>query len=219
MKYEIWVTLGSDATFGRGDGVAGLVDAEVEYDPDTGLPFLRGRTLKGLLVEECANILSALNGKSDLFTDAAHFLFGRAGSGLDDDGRMFVGSATLPDKLQQAVRTDIEAGRLTTDQVLNSLTGIRRQTAVDAITEAPQEKSLRSMRVLLRGTQLVAPLHFAEEPGETERALLAACTLAVHRMGMGRNRGRGRVTLYLNSPEYTVEQFAHFKQLVTGGTA
>lgn len=220
MKHELWITLESDATFGRGDGVAGLVDAEVEYDPPTGLPFLRGRTLKGLLVEECANIFFALNLKdrSDPLNNAAHFLFGRAGSGLEDDGRMYVGAAALPDKLQEAVRADIEAGRLTVASVLNSLTGIRRQTAVDDLTEAPQDKSLRSMRVLLRGTQLVAPLHFADEPDETHLALLAACILAVRRVGMGRNRGRGRIIAYLNSPEFTAEQFAHFQQLVAGGT-
>lgn len=57
--YKLQFDLRSAATFGRGDGVAGLVDEEVEHDGD-GLPFLRGRTLKGLLAEECANILYAL---------------------------------------------------------------------------------------------------------------------------------------------------------------
>lgn len=48
--YSIKIKLLSDTTFGRGDGVAGLVDQEVEHD-QYGFPFLRGRTLKGLLSE------------------------------------------------------------------------------------------------------------------------------------------------------------------------
>lgn len=40
----LWLkfTLLSDTAFGRGDGVAGLVDAEVLHDP-YGLPYLGGK--------------------------------------------------------------------------------------------------------------------------------------------------------------------------------
>lgn len=217
MNCELWLTLESDATFGRGDGVAGLVDAEVEYDPTTGLPFLRGRTLKGLLVEECANILYALGDKKTTFEEVACFLFGRAGSSLEDDGHLYISSATLPDKLQEAIRADVVGNRLTVEQVLTSLTGIRRQTAMNNETEAPDERSLRSMRILLRGTQLVSQLYFTDAPNNDHLALLAACTLSLRRVGMGRNRGRGRVNAWLNNPEYTAEQFACFKKLVNGG--
>jgi hypothetical protein len=141
MTLAIHLTLQSDATFGRGDGVAGLVDAEVEHDAATGLPLIRGRTLKGLLVEECANILYAL-GRSNRagcarFEPAAGFLFGRAGSTLDDDALMHVGSALLPKDLGEAVASDIKGHRLTPGDVLESLTAIRRQTAVDEETGEP----------------------------------------------------------------------------------
>ena len=66
MKLALTIELLTDTTFGRGDGVAGLVDEEVEHDSQTGLPIIRGRTLKGLLVEECANLLYALPGRTDL---------------------------------------------------------------------------------------------------------------------------------------------------------
>ena len=41
-------------------GVAGLIDREVEHDR-YGLPYLHGRTLKGLLGEEADNLLYALD--------------------------------------------------------------------------------------------------------------------------------------------------------------
>src|SRR5437762_1647556 len=61
MRLQLQLELESDTAFGRGEGLAGLLDDEVEYDLATGLPFVRGRTLKGLLVEECANLLFAVS--------------------------------------------------------------------------------------------------------------------------------------------------------------
>ncbi|MCA9987785.1 MAG: hypothetical protein KDE59_25925 [Anaerolineales bacterium] len=216
---ELRLTLTSDATFGRGDGVAGLVDAEIEHDPDTGLPYLRGRTLKGLLVEECANILYALGEQSNQFMVAAHWLFGLPGSGLVQEAKMHVGTASFPAGLQQAIRADIQGKRLVPAQVLESLSGIRRQTAVDEGTGAPQEGSLRAMRVLLRGTELAATLDFDEPPPPAALTLLAACVLALRRAGLGRNRGSGRLTaaLWHNEQDVTAEYFEHFKSLVNGG--
>ena len=42
--YYLKLTLQTDATFGRGDGIAVLVDVEVEHD-QYGMPYLRGREL------------------------------------------------------------------------------------------------------------------------------------------------------------------------------
>ena len=59
VTYRLKIKLLSDTTFGRGDGVAGLIDQEVEHDP-YGFPYLRGRTLKGLLSEEFDNLVAVL---------------------------------------------------------------------------------------------------------------------------------------------------------------
>ncbi len=135
MTLYIHLKLKSDATFGRGDGVAGLVDEEVEHDAETGLPFVRGRTLKGLLAEECANILFALSRqKSPVyanFEQAAKLLFGQPGSSLSDDAMMHVGPARLPKELRDAIEADVKRGDLKPADILESLTAIRRQTAVN----------------------------------------------------------------------------------------
>ncbi len=85
-SYQLRLTLLSDATFGRGDGVAGLVDAEVQHD-DVGLPFLGGRTLKGLLGAECADIVYALErgrpDQAERWRTAEKRLFGRSGAALE----------------------------------------------------------------------------------------------------------------------------------------
>jgi CRISPR/Cas system CSM-associated protein Csm3 (group 7 of RAMP superfamily) len=224
MNMQIRMELKSDATFGRGDGVAGLVDEEVEHDAATGLPFLRGRTLKGLLAEECANILFALSKQKHpayaQFESAAKFLFGQPGSTLDDDAMMHVGSAMLPEELWKAVDADVKRGELTSADVLESLTAIRRQTAIDEKTGAPEEGTLRSMRVVLRETPFIAQLSFDKEPDDTAKALLAACVLSLRRAGTGRNRGRGRLEARLydsNGNDITGSCFKQFQQLVKGG--
>src|SRR5690606_38318748 len=91
------IELLSDSAFGRGDGVAGLVDSEVEHDTRTGLPFIKGRTVKGLLVEACADLLYALkiqgNSDEEVYKQAARKLFGVPGSTLEDTGCLHVSAA------------------------------------------------------------------------------------------------------------------------------
>ena len=222
---QLRFTLLSDATFGRGDGVAGLVDEEIEHDTLTGLPYLRGRTLKGLLVEECANILYALqrNPAYDALCQAARDLFGNPGSTLDDDGLLHIGHAQLPQTLRDAIATDVKAGRLSANDILESLTAIRRQTAIDD-SGAPERESLRAMRVLLRDLPLQADLTSEAPISDHHRALLVACALGLRRAGIGRNRGRGRLgkmqlhdlLITEGETEITQKAFDKFATLVKG---
>jgi len=188
----------SDATLGRGDGIAGEVDAEVQHD-QYGFPYLGGRTLKGLLVQECADILAAISDQErQRWQDAAAYLFGRAGSTTADSGHLIVGDAMLPEGLRQWVRQDIEDRKLGRQDVLESLTAIRWQTAIDSETGVPKAHSLRSMRVVLRETLFRADIFFDESPVDDmlqsdARKLLAACAASLRRIGTGRNRGRGLV--------------------------
>lgn len=191
--YKLQFQLYSAATFGRGDGVAGLVDQEVEYDA-SGLPFLRGRALKGLLAEECANILFALEvqGRSAGWDTVAQRLFGSPGSTDAEIGLLRVGDGRLPEPLLTAVKAAVAQKDLRAEEVLASLTAIRRQTSMNE-EGAPEKGSLRSTRVILPGTVFEAALEFGEPPDERTLGLLAACVLAWRRAGTGRNRGRGRL--------------------------
>lgn len=219
MQLNLHLKLLSDATFGNGDGVVGLVDTEIEHD-NFGLPFLRGRTLKGLLAEECANILFALekqkSPKLDVFKALAQFLFGSPGSTINDDSAMKVGAARLPAELRKAVEIEINKKRLTSTEILNSLTSVRRQTAINQETGVAEDHSLRSLRVLLRQTQLTSLLSFSQTPKDETLALLSACVLSLHRAGTGRNRGRGRLKAWLEDDDFTTKKFSQFEKLVLG---
>jgi hypothetical protein len=199
MNYKLRITFISDTTFGRGDGIAGLVDVEIEHDTN-GLPEIRGRTLKGLLTEECANVLfQAGAADGDALCDTAALLFGRGGSTLDSDGLARFGPAQLLPDLRAVIAHEVATGRVRADQVLASLTAVRRQTSID-VTGVPARGSLRSSRVALRDLSLYADIEILDRQNLDSthaRALLGSCAASLRRGGLGRNRGRGRLACAL----------------------
>lgn len=218
-SYRLRLTLLSDATFGRGDGVAGLVDAEVQHDK-VGLPFLGGRTLKGLLGAECADIVFALDkarpDQKGRWQAASDRVFGRSGAALEGEAILRVGAARMPDDLRVALLDDVQSGRLTATDILETVTALRRQTAMDE-WGVPQENTLRTMRVVLRETVFWARLDFLTDPTADELALLAACVKALRRAGTGRNRGRGRLCAELldaDGRSVSDELFQDFRKAV-----
>lgn len=242
---SVWlkITLLSDTTFGRGDGVAGLVDAEVQHD-EYGLPYLGGKTLKGLLGAACAEILFALEQSNHArlaeWQQAARFLFGDPGSRAEAMAQMQVSDAQLPEDLRAMIMEEFRLLGNRADKEkewglkrtanLNSLTALRRQTAMDPKTGAPLPNSLRAMRVILRNTFFVARLDFRVPPTAYARQLLSASVKAFRRAGTGRNRGRGwlQADLYdqpfynwetnqpIEAEAITSSWFAEFAQEVRG---
>lgn len=196
--YRLKIKLLSDTTFGRGDGVAGLIDQEVEHNP-CGFPYLRGRTLKGLLSEEGDNLIAMLTNHRPSWERVACDLFGTLGSTIGTMGAVHVGDACLPEDLRQAVAFQInDQKNLTKTEVLDSLTTIRRQTSIDPQLGTPDEGSLRSFRVVLRDRCFTADLIFEKMPSDEMLSLIAVGSLALRRLGSGRNRGRGHVQCTLH---------------------
>ena len=194
----IWLQmiLRSEATFGRGDGLAGVVDAEVQHDA-YGLPFLGGKTIKGMLAALGDEILFALS-----LSSPAHFatwqavdrrLFGQPGSDATKVGILHVGNGQIPEAVCSAIAYSQNVEGLRPQEILEAFTTLRRQTAMDAVTGAPQHETLRTLRVILRHTVFVAQLNFTDSPSPQELAWLATCVKGWRRAGSGRNRGRGRL--------------------------
>lgn len=219
--YSIKIKLLSDTTFGRGDGVAGLIDAEIEHDR-YGFPYLRGRTLKGLLSEECDNLILLLpESQQQTWIEVRYQLFGQAGSTQEKMALMHVGDACLPLGLRNAIAQQQkeskkensspkkENGFPTPVDILNSLTGIRQQTAIHSETGAPDPHSLRNARVIIRDRpnaqpSYKAPLYFDIDPTQEMLGLLGAGVLALRRIGSDRNRGRGHVQCSLYRQEENI---------------
>lgn len=192
-NYILKLTLQSEATFGRGDGVAGLVDTEIEHD-ERGLPYLHGRGVKGLFTAQCADLLGALEQSAahSKFKNAATRLFGDGGSDLKSIGVLSFGHARLPQDLRAAVNA-VKPNDLSRTDVVEALTTIRRQTMIDATKGAAKEDTLRAIRVLMRGLEFHAHITVDRDLDSIEQALLGACVQAIRRVGSQRARGLGRV--------------------------
>ena len=208
------ITLQSASTFGRGAGVAGLVDREIEHD-EHGFPFLRGKTLKGLLKESAENVVYALESLQNKtgWTTTENSLFGKPGRGSSSErGVLHVGDAVLPVGLRNEILS--ASPKLSREDVLFALTAIRRQTAMNP-DGGPEHASLRSMRVLLPGVILEAPLSFDGKVDEQMLQLLAAAVLDFRRAGTGRNRGRGSLVAELDNNQATRQLFEQFSKAVS----
>lgn len=220
-KGYLQIRLLSDTTFGRGDGVAGLVDTEVQHD-EYGLPYLGGRALKGMLAAESTDLLAALK-KSlpphefDLWNEAEDWLFGKSGAALTGEANLRISAARLPEDLRLAIALEIQQGKLKREEVLETLTALRRQTAMDAASGAPRKEALRTSRVILRDLVFEAAFDLAVEPQALTLPWLSACVKALRHVGTGRNRGRGLVHAeLLNEERITMlEYFQTFKDKIS----
>lgn len=210
---KIRITIQSAATFGRGDGVAGLIDREIEHD-QYGFPFLRGKTLKGLLAESAENIVFALEDHPNQpdWRGVKNRLFGQPGQGHAERGTLHLGDATLSPSLRSVLESEFLSRQLTREDILFGLTGIRRQTAMNEFG-APENATLRSMRVLLPGVVLEADLHL-DQPAPEQLSLLTAACLDLRRAGTGRNRGRGHILVELDDEATTHSLFETFAKAV-----
>jgi CRISPR/Cas system CMR subunit Cmr4 (Cas7 group RAMP superfamily) len=210
------IELLSDTAFGRGDGVAGRVDNEIEHDSETGLPIVKGRTIKGLIVEACADMMFGLSKCSpaahDLFEKTANDLLGVPGSALESNGILHFHTATLPPDFAQKVREAL----YTPPQVLEAFTSIRRQTAVDPERDTPQNQTLRATRVVIRNTIFHAPISTDRSLSGEEFALLAACASTTRHAGLNRTRGLGNIQTTLEGVDGASHQdcLTYFDRLV-----
>lgn len=193
---RLHIKLLSDATFSRGEGTAGLVDVEVEHD-ELGLPFIGGRTVRGLLRDSWLSMETCF---PDL-KDAATRVLGRSKS-LNESCRLRVGDALLPELIRETVRVGVERQEhpLALETILAAFTAIRYQTAEDRNRGAPERTTLRSTRAVLRGFTFEAALNWLNgyQPGSDDLQVLALCALATRHGGLARTRGRGHLKCTLD---------------------
>lgn len=188
------IELLSDTTFGRGGGVPGVVDVEIEHD-QYGLPMLGGKALRGLLRDSWLSMQAHF----PELAGAARRVLGPHGD-LNETGILRIGDATVEESARAFFMAAVEREHhpLPAATVLEALTEIRMQTAENRRTGAPALTTLRTTRVALRGLKLESSLFWLEEPDVSDRRCLALAALATRHGGLGRNRGRGHLRITLD---------------------
>ncbi|MBQ0164826.1 MAG: CRISPR-associated protein [Bacteroidales bacterium] len=165
---------------GSGLAAGADVDALVIRDHDN-LPFIPGKTIKGL-IREAVNEMLGFEGKEEA-DDAYLELFGWENQKGDDCGHTanaFFSNATL-----------IEAEAIKANSLQDFLYESIAQTAINSTTGTAEEHSLRK-------TQVVVPCYLEgyikNVPEEMGQTVLNALKY-IKRLGVGRNRGLGRCTI------------------------
>ena len=196
------ITLLSDTIFGTSSGVSTFVDIDIQTD-DYGCPYLGARAIKGLLRDECAQILFSLEqiGQLDAWLPSAFRLFGKPGDAVNDESLLHIQNAVISKELHDAIRYQVEdmpirGTKISKDEILTAFTDIRYQTAINHETGTAKDKSLRSKRVILRNQYYEAPVLYNGD-NEQDLALLAACVKALRKAGTDRNRGSGEIHVEL----------------------
>ncbi len=218
-KLKFTIELLSDTALGSGAGLAGLVDQELLYDP-FGFPMANGRTVKGWLVESCADLLENLqldSTEKTVLEESASRLFGNPGDALKDSS-LLVGDLHFHDSIRanelKEIRIKekeiIENNRIKDQdkskrimrffnerQAINKtfFTRIRHQTAIDPKTGTAKEKSLRTIRVINRGNRMEADFIYqgTDDQAKVDLPLLCAASALIRRVGKSRTRGLGKV--------------------------
>ena len=199
------IELLSDTTFSRGEGTAGVVDTEVERD-EFGLPFIGGKTVRGLLRDSWLSMCEhfpKLRGPSERVLGLSR--------AIDESCWLRIGDAIVPEPISSIVTKAIrDDRRFTFRAVLDGFTSVRRQTAENRETGAPDIATLRSSRVVLRGFMFESRLTWLNgyEPDDEDVRVLALSALATRHGGLLRNRGRGHLRVTINGEVDTTQKHA-----------
>jgi CRISPR/Cas system CSM-associated protein Csm3 (group 7 of RAMP superfamily) len=177
-----------------GSGLSGTTYADnIVNKTDRNLPYIPGRTLKGLLRDAAENI-HKLN--SNLVTeDFIEHIFGKRieeksnnRATFEDEGTVFFTNAMLSEKLSDRISNN-------TPNLSENLYAIISSTKIDESGQAANG-SLRQLEVTIPLTLYASIEHFPEE----YLPELEHCFGWIKEMGQNRNRGLGKCkfSLYKN---------------------
>lgn len=191
---HLTIELLSDTTFASTTSSGSLVDIDVEHDPITGLPVLRGKTLHGLLRDSWLSMRAHFAPLDDAFV---RVLGKDRAYKYKDESIVHIGNALPPVFNAVSEVVGDASRRLRSEQIRASLTTTRRQTAIERESGAADDGSLRSSRTIIKGLSFHAPLTWFKLPTDADLYALWLCASATRHLGLRRNRGRGfvRVTL------------------------
>jgi CRISPR/Cas system CSM-associated protein Csm3 (group 7 of RAMP superfamily) len=179
------ITFLSDWHAGSGLGAGAKADAIVVKD-EHNLPFLPGKTIKGLLKDAIEDIKGV---QPNLINGAlVEKLFGREKEDKSTQaGDLFFSNATLPETEQ------LEISKELSEFLYRTLSS----TTIDENGVA-KDRSLRTMEVTVPLTlegKIIATVDFSED----ERDLLRKAMLWTRALGSNRNRGLGRCKIELKA--------------------
>lgn len=203
--HEIAITVKTPLSLGSGQADVNI-DADIVHDA-YGLPYFPARRLKGILYESAVEVaeMAELSQKPILSRTIVEELFHHVDTA---DVQMIVSDFHLPDydtmcrdwsQLQRQYGAYIRP-----DDVLETYTSLRYQTALDADTGTARDGSLRNVRVLRAGTVFVGTIEIVHETPAYTQAL-ALSLQNMRSAGLKRNRGFGQIVCTMKNQAELVQ--------------
>lgn len=203
IEYTLKIELLSDMIFGSGMATPGSVDLEVLHD-SYGIPYMKGKTIKGKLREEVRNITRWINnGVED--AEAVARLFGCADR-ADMDSLLF-SNVTIDENVIKIIRQEVKSkeSSINSDDILLAFTGVRSHTSIDYETGKARKGSLRRLQTINKGIIFYCTISSRKELAAKDEALLCAATAGLCHLGVNETRGKGlvRCSLIKNGEDIT----------------
>lgn len=190
IDLSIEITFLSDWGTGTGTGRGGDVDRVIARD-STGLPFVPGKTLTGVLRNACEEAAHALDeGGPGVWHAWLRWLFGDQPDQKRVDGRPWPAALSIrPGVLGPGPQARARADR----RFAQAAVLVRPGVEINSDTGVAKDDSLRMEERALRGLKTFSPasLNIDRLPREA-RVLLVAGARLVDRIGGKRRRGAGR---------------------------
>lgn len=193
---SLWleILLRSDLCPATGEGVAGAIDMEIAHE--FGLPLVPAKRIKGCL-HEVAKDLCDCGALSPKDVGQLFGLPGQETSGVLHfyDARVYQVPQFDPFDDYEALVKELKSQReIKPAEVLNALTLLRTRTALEEDSGSAKDNSLRTMRVIKKGTVLRSRVDI-DAPGQEHhlQTVLEKCVKGLRNMGLGRTRGLGEV--------------------------
>ena len=187
MSYIMQIKLLSETIIGSGDSIPGSVDTEIVYD-EVGLPYIKGKTIKGNLREQVDEIEKLLKLKEEHYSN---LFFGKEGIYNDKQSILNISDATLSKNIQLAIKNAVNNKEIYTQEIIQALTNDRAFTKIkDGIAE---DKSLRTIRTIDSGLIFQVEINPSRELTKEEEGILAASVKMFKHIGLMRTRGKGYI--------------------------
>jgi len=195
-NYIIEIELLSEAIFGSGQSVPGLVDTDIVHD-EYGFPYMKAKTFKGNLRKSAEEIVELLKYKYKKdYSVYLEELFGKSNNWLDNQNSLKFSDCCLDENVRKILINAVLEKKIRNDEILDSLTEIRSFTSIDADGSA-KKGSLRQARVIKRGLKFYTTLESSLELTDIKLSIIAAAVCSLRHIGSMRTRGKGEVSCRL----------------------
>ncbi len=205
-EYTLKVKLVSPALTASGEGLGAIIDTDIVFD-ETGLPYIPAKRIKGCLRDSAREVQEMFEKSEINYLPCIEKTFGVVGtktSALVYISNLYIENyAKNKEWLNYFLKSNAYKAVLSKDRILETFTHIRRQTAIGEKGVA-REHSLRTARVINKGTCFFGDIKTADKDDEIINTIALAC-LNFRHMGTMRNRGFGEIKCSLHDKKTGTE--------------